>query len=152
MILEILKYRLVCDVSAGRAEVAPRPEVAAPVTVAKFWELHLNAMRRAPFDTANEVADRDMRWYLDEHVDVLFGQNAGDDLDSQFLADQPDNRSYPLPQRAFQNLIAVFGDPDDVVAMVKNGVTSGCIAHRLTETPILRSQAMSKKRLKPLFV
>ena len=82
--------------------------------------------------TANEVADRDMRWYLDEHVDVLFGQNAGDDLDSQFLADLPDNRSYPLPQRAFQNLIAVFGDPDDVVAMVKNGVTSGCIAHRLT--------------------
>src|ERR1035437_1706204 len=131
MILEILKYRLVCDVSAGRAEVAPRPEMAAPVTFAKFWELHLNAMRRAPFDTANEGAARDMRWDLDEHVDVPFGQNAGDDLDSQFLADLPDNRSYPLPQRAFQNLIAVFGDPDDVVAMLKNGVTSGCIAHRL---------------------
>jgi hypothetical protein len=29
-----------------------------------------NAMRRAPFGTANEVADRDMRWYLDEHVEV----------------------------------------------------------------------------------
>jgi hypothetical protein len=73
---EILKYRLVCDVAAGSAEVAPRPEMATPVTFAKFWELHLNAMRRAPFGTANEVADRDMRWYLDEHVDMLFGQNA----------------------------------------------------------------------------
>jgi hypothetical protein len=45
MILEILKYRLVCDVAAGGAEVAPRPEMATPVTFAKFWELHLNAMR-----------------------------------------------------------------------------------------------------------
>src|SRR5450759_5366904 len=150
MILEILKYRLVCDVSAGRAEVAPRPEMAAPVTFAKFWELHLNAMRRAPFDTANEVADRDMRWYVDEHVDVLFGQNAGDDLDSQFLADLPDNRSYPLPQRAFQNLIAVFGDPDDdVVAMVKNGVTSGCIAQKTAQASVrLKTKVWNpKKRL-----
>src|SRR5438309_10789596 len=70
MILEILKYRLVCDVAAGSAEVAPRPEMATPVSFAKFWELHLNAMRRAPFDTSNDVADRDMRWYLDEHVDM----------------------------------------------------------------------------------
>src|ERR1700731_4150069 len=67
-------------VAAGSAEVAPRPEMATPVTFAKFWELHLNAMRRAPFDTSNDVADRDMRWYLDEHVDMLFGQNARDDL------------------------------------------------------------------------
>src|ERR1700704_4641242 len=61
MILEIMKYRLVCDVAAGGEKVAPRPEMTTPVTFAKFWELHLNAMRRAPFDTANEVADRDMR-------------------------------------------------------------------------------------------
>src|ERR1700730_11947172 len=118
MILEILKYSLVCDVAAGSAEVASRPEMATPVTFAKFWELHLNAMRRAPFDTANEVADRDMRWYLD--------------LYPQFLADLPNDGSYPLAQCSFQNLIAIFGNPDDVVAMVKNGVTSGCIAHRLT--------------------
>src|SRR2546430_15273841 len=96
MILEILKYRLVCDVAAGSAEVAPRPEMATPVTFAKFWELHLNAMRRAPFDTSNDVADRDMRWYLDEHVDMLFGQNARDDLYPQFLADLPNDGSYPL--------------------------------------------------------
>ena len=35
--------------------------MATPVTFAKFLELHLNAMRRAPFDTSNDVADRDMR-------------------------------------------------------------------------------------------
>jgi len=37
-----------------------------------------------------------MRWYLDEHVDMLFGQNARDDLYPQFLADLPNDGSYPL--------------------------------------------------------
>jgi hypothetical protein len=45
---------------------------------------------------------------------------------------RPNDGLYPLAQCSFQNLIAIFGNPDDVVAMVKNGVTSGCIAHRLT--------------------
>ena len=44
MILEILKYRFIRDVATGGAEVAPRPEVAAPVTFAKLWELHLHAV------------------------------------------------------------------------------------------------------------
>src|ERR1700730_15159152 len=131
MILEILKYRLVCDVAAGSAEVAPRPEMATPVTLAKFWGLPLTSMRRAPFYTSTDVAYLDMRWYLDEHVDMLFGQPARDDLYPQFLADLPNDGSYPLAQCSFQNLIAIFGNPDDVVAM-ENGVTSGCIAHRLT--------------------
>jgi hypothetical protein len=46
-------------------------------TIFHFDALHL--------DTSNDVADRDMRWYLDEHVDMLFGQNARDDLYPQFL-------------------------------------------------------------------
>jgi len=80
-----------------------------------------------------------MRWYLDEHVDMLFGQNARDDLYPQFLANLPNDGSYPLAQCSFQNFIAILGDPDDVVAMVKNGVTSGCIAHRLKNGSSLSS-------------
>ena len=70
MILEILKYRFIGDVAAGGAEVAPRPEVAAPVTFAKLWELHLHAVGGAAFDPAHKVADRDMWWYLDESMDA----------------------------------------------------------------------------------
>ncbi len=106
--------------------------MATPVTFAKFWELHLNAMRRAPLDTANEVADRDLRGYLHEHVDMLFGQNARYDLDAQFFAHLPNDGSYPLAQCSFQNLLAILCNPNDVVTMVKNGMTSGCVAHRLT--------------------
>ena len=76
MMPEILKYRFIRDVAAGRAEVASRPEVASPVTFAKLWELHLHSVRGTAFDPAHKVADRDMGWYLDEHVDMLSGQNA----------------------------------------------------------------------------
>src|ERR1700724_2461667 len=95
---------------------SPSPRNGDPVTFAKFWELHLNAMRRAPFDTSNDVADRDMRWYLDEHVDMLFGQNARDDLYPPVPCRPANDGSYSLAQCSFQNLIAIFGNPDDVVA------------------------------------
>src|ERR1700716_2427443 len=64
-----------------------------------------------------------MRRDFHEHMDMFSRQNAGDDLDAKFFAQLPDNRSYPLPQRAFQHLVAILRDPDDVIPMVKNRVT-----------------------------
>src|SRR4029077_10787400 len=78
MMPEILKYRFIRDVAAGRAEVDSRPEVASPVTFAKLWELHMHSVRGTAFDPAHKVDDRDMWWYLDEHVDMLSGQNAAE--------------------------------------------------------------------------
>ena len=65
-------------------------------------------------------------------MDMFSRQNPGDDLDAKFFAQLPDNRSYPLPQRAFQHLVAILRDPDDVIPMVKNRVTPACVAQRLT--------------------
>ena len=132
MASEILKYHIVRDVAAGGAEVAPAPEMAAPVAFAQVGELHLHTMRGTALNATHEVADSDMRRYLDEHVDMLFGQNTRHDLYTKLLADLFDDRSDAFAQYSFQNLIAILGDPDDVIAMVKNGVTSGCVAHRLT--------------------
>ena len=61
-------------------------------------------------------------------MDMFSRQNPGDDLDAKFFAQLPDNRSYPLPQRAFQHLVAILRDPDDVIPMVKNRVTPACVA------------------------
>src|SRR4029450_4053466 len=57
----ILKYDIVCDVAACGAEVAPGPEVASPVALTKFGELHLNAMRGPALNPAYEIADRNVR-------------------------------------------------------------------------------------------
>ena len=48
-------------------------------------------------------------------MDMFSRQTAGDDLDAQFFAHLSDNRSYPLLQRAFQHLVAILRDPDDVI-------------------------------------
>jgi hypothetical protein len=77
-------------------------------------------------DTPHEVADGNMRRDFHQHMDMFSRQNAGDDLEAQVFAHLPDNRSYLLPQRAFQHLVAILRDPDDVVAMVKNRVTPAC--------------------------
>ena len=91
VVFEILKYGFVRNVTTGGAEVAAAPEMATPIAFAKFGELHLGTMRRAALDAAHEVADRDMRRYLDEHMDMIFGQNTGDDLHPEFPADLLDN-------------------------------------------------------------
>ena len=77
-------------------------------------------------DAPHEVADSNMRRDFHEHMDMFSRQNAGDDLDAKFFAQLPDNRSYPLPQRAFQHPVAILRDPDDVIPMVKTRVTPAC--------------------------
>jgi hypothetical protein len=65
-------------------------------------------------------------------MDMFPRQHPGDDLDAQFLADLPDDRSYAVPQGSFEDAIAILRDPDDMIPMVKNGVTSRDVGHRLT--------------------
>ena len=85
-------------------------------------------MRRSSFDPSHEVADGDMRRNFHEHMHMLFGQYAGHDLHAEFFTDLSDNRSYPVSQCAFQHFVALLRDPNDVVAVVKNCVTPGCVA------------------------
>src|SRR5580700_1144845 len=132
MMFEILKYGLVRDVTTCGAKIAPAPEMASPVPFAQFGKLHLHSVGRTSFDTAHKVTDGNVGRYSDEHVDMLFGQNARYDLNAKLLADLLDDRSYPLAQCPLQHLVAILRDPDDVIAMVKNGVTSCGVGHRLT--------------------
>jgi hypothetical protein len=98
MMFEILKYGLVGDVTTCGAKIAPAPEMASPVPFAQFGKLHLHSVGRTSFDTPHKVTDGNVRWYSDEHVDMLFGQNARYDLNAKLLADLLDDRSYPLAQ------------------------------------------------------
>src|SRR5947207_3259338 len=90
-----------------------------------------------------------MRRDFHEHMDMFSRQNAGDDLDAKFFAQLPDNRSYPLPQRAFQHLVAILRDPDDVIPMVKNRVTPACVAHRLDEHKTAKASSRLKQQSMP---
>ena len=71
MSVKITHDNVIGDVAGGGREVAPAPEALAPVALADMLELLLDLAGRASFCPANEIADRDMRLYLDEHMDVI---------------------------------------------------------------------------------
>ncbi len=62
--------------------------------------------------------------------DVL-GNDTDIDVDPVLAADLTANVAHPQTQRAGQDLVTVFGRPDDVIAMIKNAVFAGVILHDL---------------------
>ena len=129
--MQILKYDVIGEVAACGAEVPSPPEMPSPVPLAQFGELHLYPVGRPPLDPPDEAADRDVRGDLDEHAHMLLRQNAGHDRLAEFAAHPPDDFADTFSQRSFQHLVAVFRDPDDVVTVVKDGVTSAGVARRM---------------------
>ena len=100
MIGEVLKYQVFGDAAAGCREIAPRPEMAAPIALLDLWKLLLDASRRTSFDPAHDVAQRVLRWHRDEHVDVVFRQNTLDDLNAELSADLANDLTHPAPKLA----------------------------------------------------
>ena len=89
---KIMRYDAVRDIAAFGAEVAPRPEVAAAEAFPYLRELHLHSVGGAPFDTPDEVADRDLRRYFHEPVYMLFRENTGHDFHTELVANLADDR------------------------------------------------------------
>ena len=56
-------------------------------------------------------------------------QDALDDGHSEFGADLTDDVANAQAQIACQNLEAILGDPDDVIAMIENSVRAGVVGH-----------------------
>jgi alkanesulfonate monooxygenase SsuD/methylene tetrahydromethanopterin reductase-like flavin-dependent oxidoreductase (luciferase family) len=80
-------------------------------------------------------------------------------LHTHFTTDLPDNIPHSLPQFPLQHLVAILGDPDDVIAMVKNRMTAGAVGQTLLSklfSPSFSLQTLLSKllklRLKPVSV
>ena len=132
MVLNILKYDLVGNRTASGAKVAPGPEMAAPVTLANFGKFLLDLVRGATLDALHEPAHRDARRDRHEQVDMIVGQDAADDCSSHLAADLANDFADPLTQRTLQHLEPVLSDPDNMIAVVKNGVRGFIIGHDLS--------------------
>ena len=127
MALEIVHDDIVGDVAAGGREVAPRPEALPPIALADVRELPLDLIRGAALGHAHEVANRDMRRYLDKEMHVIARQSPAEDRHAQLGADLPDDVAHPDTNVTPKHLVAIFGRPDDVIAMMENRVTAGAV-------------------------
>ena len=70
MFVQMVQDDVVGDVARGGREGAPRPQALLPVAFADVLELLLDLARRASLGFAHEVADADVRRYLDESMDA----------------------------------------------------------------------------------
>ncbi len=87
----------------------------AEAVLADMLELLLDLARRAPHGPAHEVADRDMRRYLDEHMDVIARQRAVDDRHAHFRAQLPDDLAHSEADLAMQHFVPVLRCPDEMM-------------------------------------
>ena len=62
-------------------------------------------------------------------MDMVARQYAFDDPDFELCAYLTRNITDAQPHGGCQNLVTIFGNPDDVVAIVKFGVGAGRVAH-----------------------
>ena len=127
MALEIVDDDIVGDVAAGGREVAPRPKALPPIASADVLELPLDLVRGAALGHAHEVANRDMRRYLDEEMHVVARQRPAEDRHAQLGADLPNDIADPDANIAPKHLVAVLRNPHDVIAMMENCVTAGAV-------------------------
>jgi hypothetical protein len=75
MRLDVLKYGVIIHYPAGGAEIAPCPEMTAPVLLSQFGKLHLDFARGASLESPHDIAHRPLEWDRHEHVDMIRGQN-----------------------------------------------------------------------------
>ncbi len=119
MLFEVLKYEVFSDIAGSRAEVAARPEMPSPVSLAEFGKLALDVARRAPLHPLHHLRDRTLRRDRDQQMDMVARQHALDDRHAQFGAGLADDIPDAPPQIAFEDLVSVFRRPDDVIPMVE---------------------------------
>ena len=100
-----------------------------PVALLQFWVVVLHVVGRTTLHTSHHITDS--KWGRDRHhqMDVITRDNPFDNLDAQFFVNLPDNIAYSHPKLAFEHLIAILGNPDDVIVIIENGVRAGIVGH-----------------------
>ena len=58
MLLQVLKYNVLCDCTVGGRKIAPAPKVTPPIALFQLRELALHFVGGTPLHFAHQVADR----------------------------------------------------------------------------------------------
>ena len=105
---------LVSNIATAAAEVAPRPDMAAPKALPhmrKFGQQTLGAFALHPLD---EATDRHVWWDRDHHMDMVRRDVPLEDIDAGLLALFTDDGPDPFGHLTAQHFMAVLGNPDDM--------------------------------------
>ena len=131
MALEISCYDIIGIVDRGGGEVGPRPEPLPPVPLSDVFKFLLDHPGRAPLCMLHEPTDRNVRWYLDEKMQMISRKNAIDDRHAHLAANLADDLPYPDAHVTEEHLVSILERPHDVVPVVKKCVAAAAIHDRV---------------------
>ena len=121
---QILRDHLIRDVATAPRPVADRPEVPPPLPSAQLRKLILQPPRCPPLQPLDDLADG-FRWrVLDQHVDVIFADDALENADVLGVADLHDQIPATLLDLPLQDGVTVFRHPDQVDGQARDGVAA----------------------------
>jgi len=118
MLFQVLKYDVFRDGTVGGREIPSAPKVTAPVAFFDLREFALDFVGRPALHQPHQITDRQFRRDRYEHMDVIAGQDALDDLDAilctDLSADVPDADA----QLTCEYFETVLRRPDEVVSVI----------------------------------
>ena len=106
--------------------------MSAPVALLDLRKLPLHFVRCPALNLAHEIGYRKARRDRHKHIHMVSCQHTLKYLDPVLAADLPDYLTYPQSDAPFQFFEPVFGDPHQMIAMVKCAVLAFIVLHNHT--------------------
>jgi hypothetical protein len=88
--------------------------MTAPKSLAQVRKLRQEAIGAFALHPLDQATDGDMRRDGDHHMDMIWRDMPLQDIDTRFLALFTDDSAHPFGHLTAQDLVTVFGDPDDM--------------------------------------
>src|SRR5262245_13722245 len=119
---QIFLHHRVGHLTNRGTEVASGPEVSPPVALFQHGEFLEQLARGAALDPAHDFARGHVRRGRDEDMHVILAHHPLQDLDLEELTGLPHHLSYPQGDISGEHLVAILGDPYEVILGFDHGV------------------------------
>ncbi len=129
------------DCARGGAEVPAAPEMPAPEPFVQFGEVLQELSGRLALDVLRDLGYGNLRWYGDEHMDMLLRYMAADDVDAVGVADFSHQVAQADGNTSLQDGLSVLRRPDQVIFEVEDGVGAGSIQLHVRTLAFLKRTA-----------
>ena len=121
---QIFLHHLVGHLTNGGTKVASCPEVSPPVALFQHGKFLEQLTRGASLDPAHDFARGHVRRGRDEDVHLIFAHHPLQDLALEELTSLPHPLSYTQGDISGEHLVAVLGDPYEMILDVVNRMTA----------------------------
>ena len=124
MMLNVVLNHLLGDIAGRPGSVPNGPKVPAPVALMQMGEFILKIAGCFSFKTLHDLCNGEFGWIFEVHVDVIGAHRPFENTDVFGVAYLDQKCSASLLHFSFENVVAIFGRPDDVDGHSCQGMTA----------------------------